>query len=232
MEHDGSHETAGRRPIAVRRLGIFHRLASSLTAMGIAPNTISVAGLFFAGGAGLCLVISSGANWIDRILYVAAAVLIQLRLLANLLDGMVAIEGGRKSAKGEFFNEVPDRVSDALVLACAGYTIGASVVLGWVAALAAVFVAYLRVFGCSVGLPGDFRGPMAKQQRMFLVTLACVIMAVLPIEWWPRLPTANDASIRGPMWMTLLLIIGGCVVTAIRRLARLLGGSNQEAVRD
>ena len=41
----------------------------------------------------------------------------QYGLLANLLDGLVAVEGGRRSPTGELFNEVPDRVSDVLVLA-------------------------------------------------------------------------------------------------------------------
>ena len=34
-------------------------------------------------------------------------------------------------------------------------------------------IAYIRVFGGSLGLPQDYRGPMAKQ-RMAVLTAACV----------------------------------------------------------
>jgi len=41
--------------------------------------------------------------------------------VCNLLDGMVAIEGGLKTPAGELFNDVPDRISDPLILVGAGY---------------------------------------------------------------------------------------------------------------
>jgi len=46
---------------------------------------------------------------------------IQGRLLCNMLDGMVAIEGGRQTKSGEIFNDLPDRVADAVIFVCAGY---------------------------------------------------------------------------------------------------------------
>jgi phosphatidylglycerophosphate synthase len=50
--------------------------------------------------------------------------------------------------------------------------------LGWLGALLAALTAYVRVFGGSLGQPQDFRGPMAKQHRMAVVTGACLIGAV------------------------------------------------------
>jgi hypothetical protein len=47
-------------------------------------------------------------------------------------------------------------------------------VFGWLGALAAALTAYVRVFGGTLGLPQDFRGPMAKQQRMAVLTAACL----------------------------------------------------------
>lgn len=40
----------------------------------------------------------------------------QSRLLCNLFDGMVAIEGGKKSANGDLYNDMPDRFADALFI--------------------------------------------------------------------------------------------------------------------
>jgi hypothetical protein len=49
----------------------------------------------------------------NRVLWLIAAIGAQLRLTANMLDGIVALASGRDSKVGELYNEVPDRVSDA-----------------------------------------------------------------------------------------------------------------------
>jgi CDP-diacylglycerol--glycerol-3-phosphate 3-phosphatidyltransferase len=101
---------------------------------------------------------------------------IQARLVCNLLDGMVAVEGGKKSPLGQIYNEFPDRIADSLLIVALGYCIGMPA-LGWFGALAAALTAYVRVFGGSLGLAQDFRGPMAKQHRMAVVTVACLLGA-------------------------------------------------------
>jgi phosphatidylglycerophosphate synthase len=87
---------------------------------------------------------------------------------------MVAVEGGRKSRVGVLYNEVPDRIADSLFIVALGYAI-ATPWLGWLGALAAAVTAYVRVLGGSLGLAQDFRGPMAKQHRMAVMTLACLV---------------------------------------------------------
>ena len=61
-----------------------------------------------------------------------AACCIQLRLLCNVLDGLLAIEGGLQTKSGAVFNELPDRLSDTVILVCAGYAVGE---MPWVSAL-------------------------------------------------------------------------------------------------
>lgn len=139
------------------------------------PNQISVASVFFAAlGAMALLLIQSSVGLI------ACAIAIQARLVCNLLDGMVAIEGGKKSSVGQLYNEFPDRLADSILVVALGYAI-AMPWLGWLGALAAALTAYVRVFGGSIGLAQDFRGPMAKQHRMAVMTIACIIGA---IEWY------------------------------------------------
>lgn len=111
--------------------------------------------------------------------YIGAALFIQLRLLCNLLDGMVAVEHGKQTALGALYNEFPDRIADSLFIVAAGYASG-SPSLGWAGALLAALTAYVRVFGASCGLGHDFRGPMAKQHRMAILTIALVLQAALP----------------------------------------------------
>jgi phosphatidylglycerophosphate synthase len=152
-----------------------------------------------------------------RLLFLTAAGAIQLRLLCNLLDGLVAIEHGKASPLGELFNEVPDRISDAATLIGAGFAMGGVPALGYVAACVAIFTAYVRAMGKVAGARQEFCGPMAKQQRMFLVTLAALYCGLAPSSWqptWGRFGT-------GAMSAALVVVIVGGLFTAARRLRRI-----------
>jgi phosphatidylglycerophosphate synthase len=197
-----------RRPIAARRVGVFNRLATALAAAGVSANAISIIGMLAAIAAGLLLAFVH-AWWT----YLLVAAFVQLRLLANLLDGMVAIAANRASALGELFNEVPDRVSDSAVLIGLGFAAGASPMLGAVAAVLAVMTAYVRTVGKAAGLPSDFRGPMAKQHRMAVVTAWAIVAAIVPsisVEW------------HLPLW-ALGVIVVGSLLTCLRRLVGIAG---------
>ena len=161
-----------RRPLKSRSTAWAQYLAGVLVRTGASPNWISTLSICFAAlGAALLLRSPTPSALLG------AALCIQLRLLCNLLDGMVAIEGGRKSAVGALYNEIPDRIADSLLIVALGYAAGLAIV-GWYAALAAALTAYIRVLGGSLGQAQDFRGPMAKPQRMAVATLACVAAAL------------------------------------------------------
>ena len=157
-----------RRPLKSRNTAWASWLARRLAQMRVHPNHISLASVAAAAAAAFCLV---RAHWLAAVLF------IQLRLLCNLLDGMVAIEGGLRTPSGEIYNDLPDRLSDALILVAAGYAVPSPAWardLGWAAAILAIITAYIRVLGGASGLAQDFRGPMGKPQRMAVLTLACV----------------------------------------------------------
>lgn len=212
-----------RRPLASRRWRVMHVLARNVARTGITPNMVSVAGMIVGMAAGVALWGTSRvdpAGWEARMLFIAAAVCVQFRLVCNLIDGMVAVEGGKRSAVGEIYNEAPDRVSDAATLIGAGYALGSSPVLGYAAACMAIFLAYVRALGKGCGMASDYCGPMAKQQRMFVVTVAAVLMAALPARWRVFGP-ALDAADAGIMFIGLVVILAGGVVTAVRRFSHL-----------
>lgn len=149
------------------------------------------------------------------LLFLAAAVFIQLRLLCNLFDGMVAIEGGLKTKSGELFNELPDRFSDAVILVGAGYAVPATEWLhglGWLAAVLSIITAYVRTLGVSAGTSQHFIGPMAKPQRMALLTAVCVAMSGLVFVGTP-------VDLVHP---ALGIMSAGCMVTIMRRVRRIL----------
>ncbi|HET9069806.1 MAG TPA: CDP-alcohol phosphatidyltransferase family protein [Amaricoccus sp.] len=202
--------TANRRPLASRRLGVMRRLAEALARAGVAPNAISLAGVGFALAAAAALV-AAGAGWTAG--WLVGAGFVQLRLLANLLDGLVAVEGGLGTPTGVLFNEVPDRVEDAAILAGFGVAAGWPMLGVW-AAVAAVGCAYVRQVGGALGQAQSFIGPMAKQHRMAAVTLGCL------------LGFAERLAGSGPGLAGLLLwvVLAGTLLTIARRLRRIARG--------
>ena len=177
-----------RRPLATRQKGWAHAMARALSRAGLSPDAISVGGLIFGIAAGLLIWRSGADNGVARVLeLLAAAALIQLRLLCNLLDGMVAVEGGRRTAHGELFNDVPDRFAD-LASSSAPDTRSRSThsgpAWGWCAGVMSVLTAYVRVLGASMTGHHHFEGPMAKPHRMAVMTVACVLSTLEPLWGW------------------------------------------------
>ncbi|MCK6487633.1 MAG: CDP-alcohol phosphatidyltransferase family protein [Planctomycetes bacterium] len=200
----------GRRPLTTRGRAWARALAGWLARRRVSPNAISVASIGFAAlaGGGFLAWPQSG-GWGRPALLTAVAGAIQLRLLCNMLDGMVAVEGGLRSPTGDLYNEVPDRISDSIILVALGYGLAGmplAEALGWAAALLAMLTAYIRALGAGLGLPGCFHGPMAKPHRMALLTVACLAAAVLP------------AGAFWILWGALAAITLGAVVTSARRL--------------
>lgn len=220
-------QLAGRRPLKTRQWWFFRRLAAALAEGGVSPNSISVASVFAGAAAGCCLAATSHVDdgIVRRLLWGAGAACIQLRLIANLLDGMVAVEGGKASAVGDLYNEVPDRLSDPAILIGAGFAVGGSPILGLAASLVAVFVAYVRAIGASVGCGQVFLGPFAKPQRMALMTAACVACAILPGAWQPT----HEGTGIGIIGVSLTVIVIGGAITSARRLRAIAAKMRERA---
>jgi phosphatidylglycerophosphate synthase len=212
-------EPANRRQLATRGRAWPSRVARALARTGVSPNQVSVASIFFAGLAAYAFdragqrIGDAASFWL-----VVAAAGIQLRLLCNLLDGLLAIEGGLKTATGDLYNEIPDRVGDILILLGAGFAVQGyawGIWLGVAATILALLTAYVRLLGGSLGFSQDFRGPMAKQHRMFAVTVGALAGAI-------------EHAVLASVWSlyaALVVIVLGTLVTLVlrtRRIARAL----------
>jgi phosphatidylglycerophosphate synthase len=211
---DNTYLPTERRPLAARSWPLFRLSASWLSRRGASPNGISIIGMAASLIAGGLLVATSFDAQDGRFLWFGTVLLIIVRALANILDGMVAIESKRASRLGEIFNDVPDRISDAAMLIGLGFAKGGVPLLGFTAALVAVFTAYVRVMGKVAGAPQDYCGPMAKPQRMWVVVAVCCFGAIAPESIAARLEAIHVAVPALALW----LIIAGCVLTSARRL--------------
>lgn len=200
---------ASRRPLSSRRSAWAARLADWAVVRGYSPNQISQASIGFATLGLLFYALSPfGPGLLQAVWLLLAAVTIQARLVCNLIDGMVAVEGGRGTKDGPFWNEAPDRLSDLFFLIGAGIAAG-NPGLGALAAALAIATAYIRELGRAEGLPPDFSGPLAKPQRMAVLAIGTVLAAFYASEW--------------TLTVTLWILIAGTAVTILRRSMTLIG---------
>jgi phosphatidylglycerophosphate synthase len=191
---------ANRRPLKSRATRWAAMASRAALATGLSANQISFLGILIAALGAWTMVEATTRP----LLFLAAAACIQLRLLANMLDGLVAVEGGRGGPTGAIWNEFPDRIEDSLFLVAAGYAAELAW-LGWLCALLAAICAYVRLLGGTLGQPQDFSGPMAKPHRMATLTIGCLIATI----WFGGIQVALGA------------IAAGTAITIARRLFRL-----------
>jgi phosphatidylglycerophosphate synthase len=219
-------DQSARRPLKSRQSRWAATSAAWLARRNVSPNTISLGSVAFAcvtGGAYVGVVYAQHTPWLVSVLLVVACLGMQGRLVCNLLDGMVAVEGGKGSPVGELYNDMPDRIADGIIFATAGYAAGTvyGPALGWLAVAFAILTAYVRVLGRSLGAGVYFTGPMAKQHRMAALTAANVLGAILTPWAWHR----------WPLLVALGLIVVGSAFTCVRRLNLIAGELRRKAGR-
>ena len=214
-----NYRSTDRRPLAVRSNKIVQKIARWLSKRSFpTPNQISLFSILFAvlGAIALSLIITGeDVEW----KLIICAICIQLRLLCNLFDGMVAVEGNKLSPLGALYNEVPDRIADSVLFVALGFALS-ELSWGLFLALVAMMTAYIRNLGGALGLPQSFRGPMAKQHRMAMMTAVCIIGA---IEWYVFKTNYS-------LYLALILLVIGSLITCVVRLidiAKLLNQSGK-----
>ncbi len=207
MKSSNAQVLDGRRELKTRNKAWAHKLAKLIATTNISPNQISVLSIVCALG-GLAAFAAAHATG-NRLLLILAILGIQTRLLCNMMDGMVAIEFKKKSAVGDIYNEVPDRVGDAILILGAGLYCQShdlAMTLTWVNIFLATMTAYIRALGASLGNGHKYLGPMAKQHRMALLSVAALVELIFNVD-----------AIYVSMWVLLI----GLVITIIRRISNL-----------
>jgi phosphatidylglycerophosphate synthase len=199
-----------RRIINSRNSSWAQSIAKALAKTKITPNQISSLSVLMALSALIAFYYSLSYPW----LLLAAVLFIQLRLMCNLFDGMVAIEYEKKSYLGDIFNDLPDRFADLFIIL--GFSLSIrdmpyAIQLGWVCVVFSMMTAYIRVLGRSLGTQTYFSGPMAKQHRMFVCSLCAAGQYILYVM-------NSNCSI---IYFGLFVIALGSVVTCFNRLYKI-----------
>ncbi len=205
MKNNMNKISDSRRQVSSRDSGWARKAAMWLSSNNVSPNFISVLSIGFSIITLISFYLDSVQCYNHILLMIVAIIGIQGRLIMNLLDGMVAIEHDKKSLVGGLYNEVPDRISDGLIIFGVGvlaqdYYLGLD--LAYIAIILSVVTAYIRTLGASLGCKHYFVGPMAKQHRMAIITLACIFGIWLDTAFY----------------YSLLVINFGLIITCVRRL--------------
>ncbi|MCC6697021.1 MAG: CDP-alcohol phosphatidyltransferase family protein [Candidatus Hydrogenedentes bacterium] len=208
------YQPASRRPIAGTLRSTANGAVRICVKAGIHPDTISYASIAASAAAALCF---WQAERLPALLILGVG-FCYLRLWFNMLDGMVALASGKASLRGEILNDLPDRVSDVLIFVGVAHSGLCHVVSGYWAALFALLVAYVGMFGQAVGVQREFSGIMAKPWRM--VALHAGAWITLGLLWWGG-GRIHYGGLTVLDW-THLTIIAGCVQTIWVRLARIM----------
>lgn len=154
-------------------------VASRLAAWGVKPDQLTVAGLVFAGGAAFA--IARGALLLGAALALAAG-------LPDLLDGAVARRTGSCTKRGQFFDSVADRVSDALLFGGVAVHLLArhqpgSAGIAVAAMAAAMLISYERAKAESLGF-GAKGGLMERGERVGALVVALAVPGLLVPGLW------------------------------------------------
>ena len=182
-----------------RIVGGLAPVVDGLAQRGISPDAVTLAAIPVGAAAAACILASPG---VPALLFAVPA-LASVRLVLNLLDGALARRTGRTHARGEFFNEVGDRITDLLFLVPIAFVPGADRTTVLLGALGAVLASFIGLTTRAAGGERIYRGILSKPGRMVLVGGFSIAAFVIgPSAWGPF----------GP----LLLI--GTVLTGLERL--------------
>ena len=189
-----------------RFVGGLAPIVDALARRGVSPDAVTLAGIPVGLLAGACVLASPGLPALLLLVPLLAAI----RLTLNLLDGSLARRTGRMHARGEFYNEVGDRLTDLAFLVPVAFVPGANQATVLLGASGAVLASYAGLATRAAGGDRVYRGLLSKPGRMVLVSVFAVLaLALGPAAWGPF----------GPLLLLgTILTATERIVVAIRRL--------------
>lgn len=143
--------------------------------LGLTPHIVSVLGFVVAlGAAGIF--VAAGDN---AILYVLGAVLVAISGILDVVDGALARKMAIASDAGDILDHTLDRYADIVLIG--GLAVGIDqVLLGFLAVTGVLMTSYLGTQAQAVGYGRLYAGLLGRSDRLVLIGVAAVAMAVEP----------------------------------------------------
>ena len=185
-----------------RIVGGLAPVIDGLARRGITPDAVTLSAIPVGLAAGACILASPAVPAVLLLVPILAAI----RLVLNLIDGALARRTGQTHARGEFYNEVGDRLTDLAFLVPVAFVPGADQTIVLLGALGAVLASFAGLATRAAGGERIYRGILSKPGRMVLVgAFSVAAFFVGPSAWG---------------WFGPLLLIG----TALTALERIVVG--------
>ena len=182
-----------------RIVGGLEPVIDGLARRGVTPDAVTLSAIPVGLVAGACILASPSVP----ALLLAVPILAAVRLILNLIDGALARRTGRTHARGEFYNEVGDRLTDLAFLVPVAFVPGADRTTVLLGAIGAVLASFAGLATRAAGGERIYRGILSKPGRMVLVGGFSVAAFVIgPSAWGPF----------GP------LLLAGTALTALERI--------------
>jgi len=166
---------------------------------GISPDAVTLAAIPVGVVAAACLLVSPFAP----IALIAVPLVAALRLVLNLLDGALARQTGRIHPRGEFYNEVGDRLADVLFLAPVAFLPGVNAAIVLLGVCLSLVASHAGLASRAAGGERIYRGILSKPGRMVLLSVSAVAALAVGREAWD---------------VFAALLLGGAVLTLGERL--------------
>lgn len=155
-------------------------IAKKIAALGITANMITIVGLFFGIGAGVCIALGHLKT---------AAALILIGGSFDMMDGAVARATNKNTPFGALLDSVVDRYSEGTIflgIAIYFFTGGmiSGIALTCLALIGAFLVSYVRAraegldLECKVGI-------MQRPERVIILFLGVILQAILAVRISP-----------------------------------------------
>jgi phosphatidylglycerophosphate synthase len=185
------------KPLSQRLVAPLERLALR---SGVSADVLTWLAVPVAAAGGACLAVSDEVAWLLLLVPLLAA----LRLILNLLDGMVARTTGSAHPMGEMWNELGDRLADVLFIGGLAFVEGVDPRLVLAAVAGGLLASYAGITSRAAGGSRQYGGVMSKPGRMVTLAVAAPLAFV-----------SGD-----PVWLSVAaaVILIGTAITLVQRV--------------